>query len=156
MPENEMLMRSRGFSLLEVLIALLILSVALLGIAALVSISLKADDSAYMRTQADNLAYQVLDLMHADRSDAVNGCFDSTFSAGGTALSVCGSAAANVALLQWQQALTALPSGVGTIKTIVANGVTTVTVVISWNDVRAQNSLLLGAPTYNLSVESAL
>ncbi|MHB8346033.1 MAG: type IV pilus modification protein PilV [Acidiferrobacterales bacterium] len=156
MPRAEMPLHSRGFSLLEVLIALLILSVALLGIAALASISLKADDSSYMRTQADNLAYQAIDLMHSDRSDAVNGCFDSTFNAGGTAPSVCGSTAANVALLQWQQALTALPSGVGTISTSAANGVTTVTVVISWNDTRAQNSLLLGAPAYNLSVESAL
>lgn len=152
--------RNRGFTLLEVMIALLILSVALLGIAALVTISLKADDSAYMRTQADNLAYQVLDFMRADRSDAVNSCFNGTFTAGGTVASTCGSAsAATTELWQWQQALTALPAGAsGTVTTSVVNGVTIASVSIQWNDSRAHDSLHGTTSTYtsSLGVESAI
>ncbi len=44
--------RIAGFSLIEVLIALVILSIGLLGIAAMVSESLKSKDSSYYRTQA--------------------------------------------------------------------------------------------------------
>lgn len=151
----------RGFSMLEVLISLLILSVALLGIAALVSISLKADDSAYMRTQANDLTYQILDAMRADRSDAINGCYNGTFTAT-TGSPGCSSPAVTLALTQWQLALTALPSGAsGTISTNVVGGVTEVDVSITWNDSRAQQSFVqsgfgFGSPTYSLSVESAL
>lgn len=160
MPGTIALRRNQGFSLLEVMIALLILSVALLGIAALVTISLKANDSSYMRTQADNLAYQVFDFMRADRSDAVNGCFSGTFYAGQTASSSCGtSSAATTALLQWQQNLQALPpGGYGIVITSVVNGVTTASVTIYWNDSRAHNSLHGTTSTYtsSLSVDSAI
>lgn len=147
--------------MLEVLISLLILSVALLGIAALVTISLKADDSAYMRTQANDLAYQILDAMRADRSDAINHCFDGTYTAT-TGTPACSATAVTVPLAQWQQALTVLPSGAsGTILTTTVGGVTDVNVSISWNDLRAQNSFAqsgfsFASPTYSLSVESAL
>lgn len=57
---------SRGFSLLEVMIAVLVLSVGLLGLAALQSFSLQNNQSANYRTHATNLAYELIDSIRAN------------------------------------------------------------------------------------------
>lgn len=62
----------RGFSLIEVLIAVLILGVGLLGLALLQSISLRNGTSAAHRTQATNLAYEMIDMIRANRPEAGN------------------------------------------------------------------------------------
>ena len=61
-----------GFSLIEVLIAVLILGVGLLGLALLQSISLRNGTSAAHRTQATNLAYEMIDMIRANRPEAGN------------------------------------------------------------------------------------
>ncbi len=58
---------ARGFSLIEVLVALVILSVGLLGLGLLQATSLKASFGANHRTVATNLAYQLLDMVRANR-----------------------------------------------------------------------------------------
>ena len=68
--------RNRGFTLLEVLIALVVLSVGLLGIAAMMNFSLKANDSAYLRTQAEAFAYNIVDKMRANQNAALNGSYN--------------------------------------------------------------------------------
>ncbi|MCC8538549.1 type IV pilus modification protein PilV [Xanthomonas axonopodis pv. poinsettiicola] len=60
--------RISGFSLIEVLIALLILGVGLLGFALLQTSNVRFTKSAQQRTIASNLAYEVIDLMRAQRS----------------------------------------------------------------------------------------
>ena len=75
--------RIAGFSLIEVLIALVILSVGLLGIAAMVSESLKSKDSSYYHTQALNMANGILDRMRANRPTAISNGYD-TGTFGGT------------------------------------------------------------------------
>lgn len=57
----------RGFSLLEVLIALLILAVGLLGFALMQTMGIRFAESSNYRTQAVNLAYDLLDQMRANR-----------------------------------------------------------------------------------------
>jgi len=52
---------SRGFTLLEVLIALLIFSLGMLGLAGLMVVSVKTNQSAYQRTQASFLAQSMAD-----------------------------------------------------------------------------------------------
>lgn len=52
-----------GFSLLEVLIALLILAVGLLGMASLTLHSMKSNQSSYQRTQASLLAYDMAERL---------------------------------------------------------------------------------------------
>ncbi|MEA3277712.1 MAG: type IV pilus modification protein PilV [Pseudomonadota bacterium] len=59
-----------GYSLLEVLIALIVLSVGLSGLASLILIGLKTNDSAMLRTQANTLAYDIVDRMRANRGRA--------------------------------------------------------------------------------------
>jgi type IV pilus assembly protein PilV len=59
---------ARGFSIVEALVALVVLSVGMLGIAALYVESLRAGRSAIYRTQAVNLASDLADRIRANRS----------------------------------------------------------------------------------------
>lgn len=61
---------ARGFTLLEVLIALLVLAFGLLGFALLQTMNLRFTQSANHRTQATNLAYDLLDQIRANRLQA--------------------------------------------------------------------------------------
>jgi type IV pilus assembly protein PilV len=65
--------KSSGMTLVEILIALLILSIGLLGLASLQTLSLKFNTSAYYRTQATQLAYDFADRMRANRQAALDG-----------------------------------------------------------------------------------
>lgn len=57
-----------GFSMIEVLVALVVLAIGLLGFALLQTMTLRFTQSAQYRTQATNLAYDLLDQMRANRS----------------------------------------------------------------------------------------
>lgn len=59
-----------GFSMIEVLVALVVLAFGLLGFALLQTMSLRFSQSANYRTQATNLAYDLLDQMRANRFQA--------------------------------------------------------------------------------------
>ncbi|MGH8283500.1 MAG: type IV pilus modification protein PilV [Gammaproteobacteria bacterium] len=146
--------RQSGFSLLEVLIALVILSVGLLGIAAMISTSLKTNDSAYMRTQATTLAYNIIDRMRANRTTAQDSSFpynvsmpftpppSPTTTCDGSGASCSGTALATFDLTQWEYDVsTVLPQGQGGIVTATSGGVTTVTVTVQWNASRVANGL---------------
>jgi type IV pilus assembly protein PilV len=56
----------RGFTLLEVLIALLVLSIGLLGLASLQTVGLRSNTMATTRTHATQLAYDISDRMRAN------------------------------------------------------------------------------------------
>src|SRR5580698_9232543 len=72
-----------GFTLLEVLVSLVVLSIGLLGIGKLMMFSSRANDSAYMRSQATALAYSILDDMRANEQDAINGLYNTGLGAYG-------------------------------------------------------------------------
>ena len=59
--------QSAGFSLIEVMVAVLVLGVGLLGFALLQTMSVRFTQSANQRTQATNLAYDMLDQMRVNR-----------------------------------------------------------------------------------------
>ena len=65
-----------GASLLEVLIAVLILAIGLLGIAALQSLTLKNTQSSSERTAAIIQSYAMLDMMRANRDQAIARNYD--------------------------------------------------------------------------------
>lgn len=64
--------KDQGFTLIEVLIAVLVLSIGLLGLAALQATSLRNNHSGYLRSQATLLAYDMIDRMRANRNVAVD------------------------------------------------------------------------------------
>lgn len=68
--------RQRGFTLIEVLIAVLVLAIGLLGLASLTAVSMQYNRGALLRTQATNLAYDITDAMRANRARALAGDYD--------------------------------------------------------------------------------
>lgn len=161
--------RHTGFTLVEVLVALLVLSIGLLGIGKLVMFSARSNDSAYMRGQATALAYSILDAMRANRQVALGGSYDIAAMvgvAGCSAASPClctagvpcnATAQAQSDLYLWKTRLQAeLPVGDGSVVTAtVADPVTgvanvTATVTVQWNDIVAQQ--VFGGPAGNATV----
>lgn len=69
-------MPPNGFSLLEVMVALLVLSIGLLGLAGLQTFSLKFNHQSYERTQATILIYDIMDRITANPLAARAGSFD--------------------------------------------------------------------------------
>ena len=74
--------RQRGFTLMEVLIAILILSIGMLGMAGLQTRSLQMNQSAHLSSQASYLAYEIVDRMRANRTAALNGSYNRNALAG--------------------------------------------------------------------------
>ncbi len=62
-----------GFSLIEVLIALVVLAIGLLGLATLQMTSLQFNSDAYLRSQATVLAYDVADRMRSNMTGVIAG-----------------------------------------------------------------------------------
>jgi len=61
---------SCGFNLLEVLIAILVLAIGLIGLAALQSVGLRSGHGAYLESQATLLAYDMSDRIRANPDNA--------------------------------------------------------------------------------------
>jgi type IV pilus assembly protein PilV len=55
--------RQRGFSLIEVMVAVLVFSIGLMGVAGLMVLSVRTNHSAYLRTQASFLAESMAERM---------------------------------------------------------------------------------------------
>lgn len=70
--------RQRGTSLLEVLIALLVLAVGMLGMAALQAVTLKNSNSSAARSQAIMQTYSMFDRLRLNREVARAGGFNVT------------------------------------------------------------------------------
>jgi type IV pilus assembly protein PilV len=68
--------RERGASLIEVLVAVLVLAIGLMGIAGLQTRALKNGQSAFERSQAVTLSYLMLDAMRANVSAAEAGAYN--------------------------------------------------------------------------------
>jgi type IV pilus assembly protein PilV len=62
----KVLSRQRGVSLIEVLVAVLIFSLGLIGMAGLMLMSMRSNQSAYLRTQVTFLANNMADRMRAN------------------------------------------------------------------------------------------
>lgn len=67
-----------GVGLIEVLVAVLVLSIGFLGIAALLATSLSTNNSAMARSMAVVSSYSILDAMRADNANAKAGQYNQT------------------------------------------------------------------------------
>lgn len=123
--------RDHGFTLIEVLIAVVVMSFGLLGLAALQMTSLKNNHSAHHRAQATLFAEDIADRMRANRSGALAGEYN--LAPGETPPS--GSSVAASDLTSWRAALAArLPSGSGSLT--LDGGTNIVTITVTWDDGR--------------------
>jgi len=134
--------KSAGFSLLEVLVALLVLSVGLLGLAALQAVALKSNHGAYQRSQATFLAYDIIDRMRANRVLAISGSYNLAMASapsGSTTL-------AQQDLVDWMDNFVAvlLPAGDGSIACTTA---AVCTVVVQWDASRQGGTAAAGNNT---------
>lgn len=130
---------AKGFSLMEVLIAILIVSVGVLGIAGLQIMSMQNNTSALFRTQANQLAYDIIDRARAN--PAAN--YSHALGAGAPAAPDCTNAdcdptqMASYDLMVWMTDLTTmLPASDGSV--VLAGNLFTVTV--EWDDSRDGNT----------------
>lgn len=92
--------RQCGVGLIEVLVAVLILALGLLGMAGLQANTLKASQSSHSRAQATMLSYYILDAMRADRAGAMAGNYNTGTSAASPITAICSVAAITGATLQ--------------------------------------------------------
>ena len=61
-----------GFSLIEVLVAMLILAIGLLGLAALQTLGVRFGNDAFVRTQGTTIAYDIIDKLRINRGNVTN------------------------------------------------------------------------------------
>ena len=127
--------RQNGSSMIEVLVTMIIISLGLLGQAGLMALSSKANNSAFMRSQATLLAYDILERLRLNRALAVAGGFNVNYAASGSdpSDSVTGTAIQNNELRDWKTNIEqALSSGDGQVS-VDGNG--NVTINIRWSEV---------------------
>jgi len=118
---------NKGFTLLEVMIAVFILAVGLLGLANLQVLSLKNNHSAQYRTSATVIAYDIIDRMRLNRTADYSIAITATPS---------GSTLKDTDLIAWKTVLSnELPAGDGS---VTFSG-DTVTVVVQWDDSRGSD-----------------
>ncbi|MGY3265250.1 type IV pilus modification protein PilV [Lysobacter sp. HA35] len=127
---------SRGFSLIEVMVAVLIMAIGLLGFALMQTMGMRFAESSNYRTQAINLAYDLLDQMRANRLLAAQ--FTDASFASGTAPTACAPPTGTVTIAtrvtDWQCRVRLTLGDGASANVTYTNGQATVT--INWDDQR--------------------
>lgn len=150
--------KQKGLTLLEILITVVVFSIGLLGLAALQIKGTQFNHSAYLRSQASFLAYDILDRMRANRNIALtSGAYSikfgqtitaSTTNCNTTTASCSATQMAASDLKEWKNAvMSLLPNGDGEICFIspISNQCTSTPtnvygINIRWQDSREDNA----------------
>jgi len=145
-------LKEGGFTLLEVLVALLVLTIGLLGLAALQASGTRYVHGSYLRSQAVIQAYDMADRIRANLPGVQAGAYTSLSGIPSSPPDCLGSTCspgdmATFDLWQWNTANAALlPAGAGSVAIAantggcaVANCICTITV--SWNEVESTGTV---------------
>ena len=119
----------QGVGMLEVMIAVLVLAIGILGIAALQAITLKNTGSSASRTQAAIQVYSMMDIIRADRANL--GSYNTNIYMAGDGTGTAGT------MMGWLDGLktTVAPDAMG--KIICDANSMTCKVGVQWSDARA-------------------
>jgi len=136
--------KESGFTLLEVLIALLVLSIGLLGLAALQTVGLRSNQVATLRTQATHAVYDISDRMRANPPGLTqaNAYYVIAISTAPAMTVNCDAAACAPAqtaafdLVQWRAIVEQLPNGKSQITQTAVGSMVTHTITVHWNETR--------------------
>ncbi len=128
--------KSKGFSLLEVLISMLILAIGLLGLMSLQLMSLQTNNNSNLRTLATIAAYDMSERIRAntDGFDAGNYSLIETGTTGSDCSSCSASQLALKDVFEWHRDLAAnLPNGEGAVS---AAGTTSdgLDITVTWTE----------------------
>lgn len=127
MPRLNAAPRQAGFSLLEVLVAMVILALGLLGVAGLQATSMRNAHSGYLRSQATILAYDMVERMRANTTLARAGSYSVAVGSAGGGVGI---AATDVT--EWKTALSQLlPSGDGSVAVLNSSEAT---ITVQWQE----------------------
>jgi len=148
--------KQKGITLVEVLVALLVLSIGLVGLAALQLNGLRFNHSAFLRTQSTVFAYDIIDSMRANRDQARGGGYNVAIGSKPSAVdcsSGCStSQLASSEINDWKTNLALrLPQGEGSITDIAVGSTRVVLVTIQWQEDRGEIS-----GTQSLTVEAEI
>jgi type IV pilus assembly protein PilV len=106
----------KGFTLIEVLIAVLVLGIGLLGLAALQTAGIRSNQNAYLRSQATIMAYDMIDRMRANYEGSFNVAYDNSVDNSFISCPKCSpQQIAQNDLYEWRQMLKTLPNGEGVV-----------------------------------------
>lgn len=123
-----------GATLIEVLVAIVVLAIGLLGMAMLQVTSVQSNHSAYYRSQVTILASDLADRMRANRTAALGSAYEFDFPTSSSTHTVSGTQAQKDKA-EWLNALAmTLPEGTGQVE---KTG-TLVTISVRWNDNRGR------------------
>lgn len=126
----------KGAGLIEILISLLVIATGILGLSGLQVNSLASNRTAYYRTQATILAYDIIDKQRANKVEALAGNYSINLNdTAPTTTCTTNCTTADIAamdLTQWQTSLsTELPNGNGSV-TPIAGITDAYTVTVQW------------------------
>ncbi len=134
---------SKGFTIVEVLVAMVILSIGVLGLGVLQLTSLQNTQGGQMKAQASILAYDIIDSMRVNIASVTAGNYGIAIDSETPATTNCYGADADCTAAQmatsdlnhWRTSLdSVLPSGTGGITTTDIGGSTLATITITWVD----------------------
>jgi type IV pilus assembly protein PilV len=128
---NRLNQRQRGVGLVEVLIAVLVLSIGLLGLAGLQLRTIRNNESALERGVAVTETHAIADALRADRNNAQSGLFNITLAAAAPT----GTTFRDTVVRNWRANLISA-LGAGATGRIFCNGADC-TITIQWDDSRA-------------------
>lgn len=148
-------MKQRGVGLVEVLIAVLVLSIGLLGLAGLQLRTLRNNQSSLERGLAVTQIHFIVDAMRADHANAIE--VATSYNITLAAANPSGTTFRQVAVRRWRENLTAA-LGAGATGSINCTGALC-TVVVQWNDQRGSQGSVAertAAATYQVTTQVQL
>jgi type IV pilus assembly protein PilV len=167
-----MMKRTYGFTLIEVLVAVVVVSLGMLGVAGTLLTATRSSTSNYLKQQAVQYAYDIVDRMRANDAIAIHtaaGANPYVVALGSPTAAPtpnCEAAVCNATQMgafdvwEWQTLLQKnLPSGEGSVAVAAGTGslaTTTVTVTVQWSDQPAQSTFNATVNPVQYTVVTAL